>query len=65
MFTGRSFLRKSLWIAVACAAMVVWWKFSETDRTPTVAAESTIPEADLQAPLLTRHFWDLIAAGRH
>jgi hypothetical protein len=65
MFTGRIFLRKSLWIAVACAAMVVWWKFSGIDRTKTVAVENTIPDADLQAPLLTRHFWDLIAAVRH
>lgn len=59
----RSSLRSSLWIATTCVAMVACWMFSGTDRTPTVAAENTIPATDPQIPLLTKHFWDLIAAS--
>lgn len=65
MSMGRSFLRSSLWIAIACAATVAWWMHSGTDRTPADATENMSLTTDAQPPLSMKHLWDFMAAGRH
>ena len=56
-------------IVAACLAVMTWWIPTVGDPVPTGAAEGSRlnphPHPQLQAPLVTQHFWVALAANQH